>query len=111
MSFCRGFVVSHYQKASFGNAFVLCFRKLPFEKHLLDKLGRGLGKRGVSQFSVEILVSCSTEKIPWVRLLCCGSENFRSRKIYWISWEGGWGRRSITVFCQNLFSFQRRKTA
>ena len=54
MFFCRSFVVSQYRKATLGNAFLLCFRKIPFENKLLDKLGRGLGKEGISRSSVEI---------------------------------------------------------
>ena len=33
---------------------MLCFRKMPFEKKIVDKLGRSLGKEGVSRFPVEV---------------------------------------------------------
>ena len=101
MFFFRSFVVWQSRKASLGNEFVLRFRKLPVEKSLLDKLGRGLGKEGVSRFSVEFFVSRSTERLHWATLLCCVSEKYRSRKNLLIRWEGVGERGSITVFCQN----------
>ena len=69
MFFCRIFVVSHYRKASLGNAFMLCFRKIPFEKILLDKLGRGLGKREYHDF-LSIFLSRGTKKLRSGNPLC-----------------------------------------
>ena len=82
---------------------MVCFRKIPFEKNLLDTLGRGLGKEGVSRFFVEMFVSRSTERLPWGTLLSCVSEKYPSRKNLWIKWDGGWGGTEYHVFLLKLF--------
>ena len=52
-------------------------------------------------FFCRSFVVSSTERLPWGTLLWCVSEKFLSRKIYRISWEGGWGRRKYHDFLSN----------
>ena len=54
--FCQNCFVSQYRKTSYGNPYVLCFRKFPVAKKFMDK------KEGVSRFSVENFLSHSAEK-------------------------------------------------
>ena len=69
--FRRNFFVSQCRKTLQGNPFVLCFGKFPVTNKFMDKKG------GVSKFSVEILLSRSTEKLHRGTLLCCVHEKFR----------------------------------
>ena len=74
----------------------------------MDKRGGGEGGReGVSRFSVEIVLSHSTETFRRGTLLCCVSENFWHRKILWIRGRGE--RGSITIFRQNFLSHSAEK--
>ena len=66
---------------------MLCLRKFPLAKRIMDKMGR------VSRFSVGKFLSHSAEKFRKGTFLCCVSENFRYRKRLWIR-EG----RRIKIF-------------
>ena len=70
----------------------LCFRKFLVSKNFMDNRGEG-----VSRFSIETLLSHSTETFRRGTLLCCVSEKFRSQKSLWIK-EAAGGGGSITIF-------------
>ena len=55
--FRRSFFVSLCRKLSQGNPFVLCFRKLPVAKKIMDE-------GGVSRFSIGELLSHNAELFP-----------------------------------------------
>ena len=61
---------------------MLCFRKFPLAKKIMDKMG------WVSRFSVGKILSYRAENFRRGTFLCCVSENFRPRKTVWIK-EGG----------------------
>ena len=55
---------------------LLCFKKFLVSKIFMDKRGGGR-RKGLSQFSVENILSHSDEKFCRGTFLCCVSENFR----------------------------------
>ena len=59
---------------------MLCFRKLPVAKKIMDTRGGG----GVSRISVEKFLSHNAENFRKGVLLCCVSEKFPQRKRLWI---------------------------
>ena len=61
---------SQCRKLSQLNPFVLCFRKLPVSKRIMDK-------SGVSRFPVGKTLSYGAGKFRRVTLLRCVPENFR----------------------------------
>ena len=77
---------------------MLCLRKFPLAKRIMDKMGR------VSRFSVGKFLSYSAEKFRKGTFLCCVSENFRYRKRLWIR-EG----RRIKIFRRKKFVSHSRK--
>ena len=76
----------------FYNQF-LCFRKIQGSKNLMPK-------RGISRFSIDILLSHSTEKFRRGTLLCCVSQNLRQRKSF--GKEGGVSRASVESFSSHI---------
>ena len=76
---------------------MLCFRKIPLAKKIMDK-------RGVSRFSVGNFLSYSAKNFHRGTLLCCVAENFRQRKTLWIK-EGG-----IKKFRRKFFGLTMPKT-
>ena len=62
MLFCRSFVVSQYQKATLGNTFEHCFRKIPLEKKLWIN-GRGVVEGGSITLFCQKCFSLSAEKM------------------------------------------------
>ena len=58
---------------------------------------------GVSRYSVEIVLSHSTETFRSGNLLGCVSENFRWRKTLWIT---GRGREEVSKFSIEYFLSQ-----
>ena len=79
---------------------MLCLRNFPVAKKVMEKKGEG-----VSQFSVEKILSHSTEIFRRGTLLCCVSENFRWRKKIWKK-EG----RGKIEFFRRFFLYRSAET-
>ena len=72
---------------------MLCFRKIPVAKKIMDKNGRG-----VPRASVEKILSHSAEKLRREKLVL---QNFLYPRNLWI--KGEEEGRSITIFCRKVF--------
>ena len=76
--FCRSFYVPQYRKTSLRNVSVLCFRKIPFEKKLVDKMGGGWGAREYHGFLSKLIFLSAPKKCvaePFsVSLKLCGKK-------------------------------------
>ena len=92
MIFRRGIFVTLCRKLSQGNFFVLCFRKLPVAKKIMDERG---GYGVIKIFRRKLFVSIC-RKLPQGNILCCVSESFRLRKTLWIT------RGGIKIFRRKL---------